>query len=126
MKTQKQIATSDLGLPPNSYIYNVVSASPQTGPYSYSLTTELAVISSDDSLRLLDPRTLKARPDGVLKDVHKSVTCLRRYDEQGNILATAGRDGLVRFWDKRSGKKVMDFASGWSPVDSHVAKDVVG
>ena len=103
-----QTLKADLGLPPNSYIYKILSTSPRQDPLTYMNTDQLAVISSDDSLRFFDPATLQVLSDGIVKDVNKGITCLERVDDaEGNMVATAGRDGLINFWDKRSRGKVM-------------------
>ncbi|KAF9691222.1 hypothetical protein EKO04_010756 [Ascochyta lentis] len=105
-----QITSSDVGLPPNSYIYRIISTASRVDPLSYSKTDQLAIISSDDSLRYLDPATLNA--NGMLKTVNNSVTCLERAnDAPSNVVVTAGRDGLVRFWDNRSRQKVLEIQS---------------
>jgi len=102
-----RISHSDLGLPPNSYIYKVISTASRQDPLTYERFDLLATISSDDSLRFIDPTTLNVLPDGIIKNVNDKVTCLERgNDTPSNILATAGRDGLVKFWDKRSRKPV--------------------
>lgn len=112
-----QLAQCDLGLPPNSYIYRIISTAPRQDPLSYSQTDQLAAISSDDSLRFLDPATLGALPNGVIKNVNEKVTCLERGNDQpSNLVATAGRDGLIRFWDKRvPGKAVAQIQSRKQP-----------
>ncbi|KAF1363599.1 WD40 repeat-like protein [Lizonia empirigonia] len=105
-----QLSSSDLGLPPNSYIYRIISTAARLDPLSYSKTDQLAIISSDDSLRFLDPATLNV--NGVVKTVNNSVTCLERAnDAPSNVVATAGRDGLIRFWDNRSRQKVLEIQS---------------
>jgi len=107
-----QILSSSIGLPPNSYIYKILPTSPSEIPLMYSNTDQLAVISSDDSLRLLDPSTLQLLPDGVIQNANQSLTCLERGEDlQSNIVVTAGRDGLVNFWDKRSRSKAMTIRS---------------
>jgi WD40 repeat protein len=103
-----QTLKANLGLPANSYIYKILSTSPRQDPLTYTNTDQLAVISSDDSLRFFDPATLQVLPDGIVKDVNKGITCLERVDDaEGNMVATAGRDGLIDFWDKRSRSKAM-------------------
>jgi WD40 repeat protein len=98
-----QLGQSDLGLPPNSYIYRIISTAPRQDPLTYSRTDQIAAIASDDSLRFFDPATLNALPNGVVRNVNEKVTCLERgNDQQSNLVATAGRDGLIKFWDKRS------------------------
>jgi WD40 repeat protein len=79
--------------PPFTYIYRLLPSFSSTTTLS-SLTT----LSSDDCLRFHDPTTLSLLPDGVISNVHKSVTCL---EPSGANFATAGRDGLVKFWDTR-------------------------
>ena len=107
-----QTLSSNLGLPTNSYIYKIITTSPRLDPYSYSQTDQLAVISSDDSLRIFDPATLQVVPNGVIKAVNASVTCLERADDTAsNIIATAGRDGLINFWDKRTQQKALTIES---------------
>jgi WD40 repeat protein len=100
---------SNPGLAPNSYIYKIISTAPRRDPYTYTTAADqLAIISSDDSLRFLDPSTLSLLPDGLVKNVHQSVTCLERTDDPAsNIISTAGRDGLIKFWDKRSRKSAV-------------------
>jgi WD40 repeat protein len=102
--------SSNAGLPPNSYIYKVISTAPRQDPLTYSKLDQLAIISSDDSLRFLDPSTLAT--NGTVKKVHDSVTCLERAnDAPSNVVATAGRDGMIRFWDKRTRQKALEIQS---------------
>jgi WD40 repeat protein len=103
-------ASSNVGLAPNSYIYKVISTAPPQDPLTYSKLDQLAIISSDDSLRFLDPSTLAAI--GTVKKVNQSVTCLERAnDTPSNVVATAGRDGMIRFWDKRTRQKALEIQS---------------
>lgn len=105
-----QALNANVGLPPNSYIYRIISTATRLDPLTYSRTDQLAIISSDDSLRFLDSATLNV--NSVIKDVNDSVTCLERAnDAPSNVVATAGRDGLVRFWDNRSRQKVLEIQS---------------
>jgi WD40 repeat protein len=104
--------SSNAGLPPNSYIYKIISTAPRQDPLTYSKLDQLAIISSDDSLRFLDSETLDVFPNGIVKNVNTKVTCLERAnDAPGNVVATAGRDGFIRFWDKRSRQKVLEIQS---------------
>ncbi|KAL5386445.1 hypothetical protein DPSP01_004170 [Paraphaeosphaeria sporulosa] len=97
-----QLGQSDLGLPPNSYIYRIISTAPRQDPLTYDRTDLLAAIASDDSLRFFDPTTLSTLANGVVRNVNEKVTCLERgNDQQSNLVVTAGRDGLIKFWDKR-------------------------
>jgi|SRR5690242_11944098 len=105
-----QILNSDVGLPPNSYIYRIISTAARQDPLSYSKTDQLAIISSDDSLRFLDSTTLKV--NSVVKNANSSITCLERAnDAPSNVVVTAGRDGLIRYWDQRSSQKMLEFQS---------------
>ncbi|KAF1954115.1 WD40 repeat-like protein [Byssothecium circinans] len=98
--------SSTLGLPPDSYIYRIISTAPRQDPLTYSQSDQLAIISSDDSLRFLDPTSLNT--NGVVKKVNDKVTCLERTNDlPSNVVATAGRDGLVHFCDKRSRQKAL-------------------
>lgn len=112
-------------LPPQNqtpYIYKIVPVNLTT---NHNTTTHLAAITSDDSLRLLDARTLRdidiVKPTNVPNPVHEGVTCLQGsaknddYDddddggggggggEGGGLVWTAGRDGVVRGFDLRVG-----------------------
>lgn len=110
MATATPIASGDAGLPPNSYIYKIISTAPRQDPLTYSKLDQLAIISSDDSLRFLDPSNLSAT--GVIKNVNDKVTCLERAnDTPSNVVATAGRDGKIRFWDKRTRQKALEIES---------------
>ncbi|KAF2023560.1 WD40 repeat-like protein [Setomelanomma holmii] len=112
MSQATAIANSNAGLAPNSYIYKVISTGPRQDPLTYSKLDRLAIISSDDSLRFLDPQTLNPTPDGIVKNANEKVTCLERAnDTSGNVVATAGRDGFIRFWDKRTSQKALEIES---------------
>jgi WD40 repeat protein len=107
-----QLFSSDLGLPPNSYIYRIISTAARQDPLTYSKTDQLAVIASDDSLRFVSP-DLKATE--AVKTANNSITCLERAnDASSSVVATAGRDGLIRYWDKRSRQKVLEIQSRMS------------
>ncbi len=101
MNTLNPLASSTLHLPRGSYIYSII---PTSGGY--------AVISSDDSLRVFDGVALQLLPEGIVERTHAGVTSLRRFDDEGNVLATAGRDGLVKCWDLRTGKRATEFSTG--------------
>lgn len=109
MASFREIASTDAGFSAGSYIYKIISTSPRQDPLTYSLTDQLALISSDDSLRFL---TADLRPDGHVAKAHDNITCLERAnDASSNVVATAGRDGLVKFWDKRSKQRVLQIES---------------
>lgn len=96
--------------PAETYVYDVVP-----------VAAGLAAISSDDSLRLLDPLALNAGPVNEIKNVHVNVTCLKVLCVGGEgdapIVCTAGRDGRVALWDPRIGAKVEEVMSeGNAPI----------
>ncbi|KAH4121685.1 hypothetical protein HBI56_155390 [Parastagonospora nodorum] len=108
--TATTVASASAGLPPNSYIYKTTSTAPRQDPLTYSKLDQLAIISSDDSLRFLDPLTLAV--NGTIKNANDKVTCLERAnDAPSNVIATAGRDGMIRFWDKRTRQKALEIES---------------
>jgi WD40 repeat protein len=108
-------AASSLSLPASSYIYALSAAS------SSSEEGRLAAISSDDSLRIFDSRSLKLLSVASAK-THEGVTSLKEYrgDASGHghgLLATAGRDGAIRLWDVRAagqglGKAAVEMKTG--------------
>jgi WD40 repeat protein len=112
MPSASPTASTNAGLPPNSYIYKIISTASRQDPLTYSKLDQLAIISSDDSLRFLDPANLSTFPNGVINKVNEKVTCLERAnDAPSNVVATAGRDGYIRFWDKRSRQKALEIES---------------
>jgi WD repeat-containing protein 89 len=116
MRTLKISAHSSLSLPPNSYIYSITPCGPAQ-PTSPS--RQLTVISSDDSLCVLDAESLRLlqvisskthEEGGVtalhnLRDLHSQL----QQPSYENLVATTGRDGTVRTWDVRSyGQPVLE------------------
>lgn len=106
METATLQTSTSLLLPPDSYIYKLQPVN--TGAL-------IAAISSDDSLRVFDLGTLAKQstavvgPDNALKGVHTGVTCLEAFGaQQEHCVLTAGRDGAVRGWDLRSGRKILE------------------
>lgn len=97
---QQEVASTDLSLPRNTYIYSLITCAPRATPYTFAPGGPLAAISSDDSLRFIDITTLTPQ-FGFVDEAHRSVTCLSRFDDEGNVVVTSGRDGYVRFWDRR-------------------------
>lgn len=100
-KTATLAATTSLSLPPDSYVYKILPTD-----------AHLAAISSDNSLRIIDPYTLQEISNGNLQNVQDGVTCLEAADSDNHSLLTAGRDGFVRRWDLRSGKQNLEFWDG--------------
>lgn len=90
---------------PDTYIYDIVP-----------IAAGLAVISSDDSLRLLDPLALNGAPVNSVRMINENVTSLiaisPNADGSAEIICTAGRDGKVVLIDPRSGSRVGEVRSG--------------
>lgn len=94
MHNLKPTAASSLSLPPDSYIYSIDAS----GSGSF------AAISSDDSLRVFDAGSLGLVSLVSAKTHDGGVTSLRTYRAGDHpLLTTAGRDGLVKLWDLRTG-----------------------
>ena len=101
MYTLDAVETFRISEPADTYIYDIVP-----------VAAGLAVISSDDSLRLLDPLALNGPPLNSVRRVNTDVTCLKALNAstEGDalIVCTAGRDGRVCLMDPRSGAKVEE------------------
>lgn len=104
MRAAHVLADASLSLPPDSYIYSILDTNDRA--------SNLAAISSDDSLRIFSPDTLQLVSGGTFEKVHRGVTCVRSLNDHGRTLATAGRDGLVHGWDQRTGQKVFSLGDG--------------
>lgn len=93
---------SSFAINSDTYVYDIV-------PVSSGLT----IISSDDTLRLLNPendgRVIEVRS---VEKASKDITCLRALAAENDVVCTAGRDGVVGIWDLRAGGKVSSVAVG--------------
>ncbi|KAI8933050.1 hypothetical protein NX059_009697 [Plenodomus lindquistii] len=108
----------DTGISPHPYIYRIISTAPRQDALTYSPTDQLAYITSADSLHFSNANLA---PEGNVQRVHSSVTCLERAnDAPSNVVATAGRDGFIRFWDKRTKSKVHEIQSPHKLISSIV------
>jgi hypothetical protein len=91
--------------PTNAYIYDIVP-----------VAAGLAAISSDDSLRLLDPLALNGTPLNSIRRVNTDVTCLKAVNNTAEgdalIVCTAGRDGRVCLLDPRTSAKIGEVRTG--------------
>lgn len=96
MRLAQSMKSSSLLLPEGTYIYKLEPAG-----------SNLAIISSDDSLKIFDPETLEL--SATIKTFHDGVTCLESTD---GLLFTAGSDGHIRGWDSRTGGKSMEIRNG--------------
>jgi hypothetical protein len=126
MKEYGQTAISNLPILKDSYVYSIGTTAAQDDVQydtfqSISQSDRLVVISSDDSLLILDPETLNTVPNGKISGANKSITCLKRFaatGQQCNVFLTAGRDGAVRGWDLRSSKAVLKFQCPQGPRET--------
>lgn len=84
--------SSSIGLPVSSCIYTVTTVHPNN--------QDVAVISSDDSLRIVDPSSSQLMVKTAIGKTHEGVTCLRSVD---GAVVTAGRDAKIRIWDPKTG-----------------------
>jgi hypothetical protein len=91
--------------PTNTYVYDIVP-----------VAAGLAAISSDDSLRLLDPLALNGAPLNSIRRVNTDVTCLKAINTTAEgyalIVCTAGRDGRVCLLDPRTSAKIGEVRTG--------------
>lgn len=101
MRRAQLAATSDLPLREGEYVYHILF-----------VRSYLAAISSDDSLRLVDPASLRDVPNGHMSKVHDGVTSVRSPSKSSDMLVTAGRDARVKSWDLRSGTQAITFHEG--------------
>ncbi|KAF2663866.1 hypothetical protein BT63DRAFT_460985 [Microthyrium microscopicum] len=133
MASIKLAAQSSLPVAPDSYIYSVTATTPRTDlkfdtyqPISSS--DKVAAISSDDSLLLLDPSTLKVLPNGHIRGANSSLTCVKPYapvGEQANIILTAGRDGIVKAWDLRTCRTAFTLSAPSSSRNPSAGPDAI-
>ena len=107
MSTSQLLNSSPISSSAPSYIYAIQPVQDGNG--------RLAVISSDDVLRIIDPNSLRPILQCAYNKVHEGVTCLSDLD---GLLATAGRDAMVRCWDPRSGNLSIEFGDDEQPTRS--------
>lgn len=102
MYTLEAVDSFHVSSPADTYIYDIVPTA-----------SGLATISSDDSLRLLDPLALNGTPINSIKKVQTDVTCLKALGgDDAVVVCTAGRDGRVRVLDPRTGSVVGEMKTG--------------
>ena len=104
MYTFEAIGSFHISEPEDTYIYDIL---PVGGG--------LAAISSDDTLRFLDPQSLNGPPQQSIRKINTDVTCLKALAStagDGGLVCTAGRDGRVCFVDPRTGTKVGEVRTG--------------
>lgn len=88
--------------PASTYIYDIIE-----------VADGIVSISSDDSLRLANPRSLSEQLH-TLPKVHTEVTCLKALDADNSIVCTAGRDGKARITDLRQKLSIVELSSSKS------------
>lgn len=91
--------------PKGVYIYEIIE-----------VADGIVSLSSDNSIRLIDPRSLSTEPLYTLAKAHAEVTCLKALDADNSIVCTAGRDGKVRITDLRQRSKIAELSSSKSFV----------
>lgn len=105
MYTLYAVDSFRISQPADTYVYDIVP-----------VAAGIAAISSDDSLRLLDPASLSGTPLNSIRKVNTDVTCLKTIstsaDGDALVVATGGRDGKVCLFDPRSGSKAGEVRSG--------------
>nr|OQO31334.1 hypothetical protein B0A51_02108 [Rachicladosporium sp. CCFEE 5018] len=87
----KQLASSTLGSPSNTYFFTLAKAG-----------QHFATIGSDDSLRFFDLPTVEITNE--VKGAHSGLACLTA-GADATTFVSAGRDGRVRVWDPRTAIK---------------------
>lgn len=109
------VETFHVDNPENTYIYDIVPVGKL-----------LASISSDDSLRILDPLNLSNGPVNSIRKVHTDITCIKklRDDGEATVVCTAGRDGVACLVDLRSNSVVGKVKSGMFLHCSHFVQDI--
>jgi len=101
MYTLEAVDSFHVSSPADTYIYDIVPTA-----------SGLATISSDDSLRLVDPLALNRPPINSIRKVQTDVTCLKALGEGAAVVCTAGRDGRVKILDPKTGSVVGEMKSG--------------
>lgn len=100
------------------YTFNVIDAftiSDPPGTYIYDIapvSSGIAIISSDDKIRLLDPLALSKPALSTIERKNAQFTSLTVLDEGNSVICTGGRDGSIRAFDLKSGKRVLEVKSG--------------
>jgi hypothetical protein len=104
MYTLSAVDSFRVSEPADTYIYDIVP-----------VAAGLAVISSDDCLRILDQHSLSRQPINSVRKINPDVTCLKAIGTSAGdaeIDCTAGRDGKVCLVDPRSGTKTGEVRAG--------------
>ena len=100
MYTLDATDSCEITKPKSTYIYDIIE-----------VADGIVSISSDNSLRLIDPRSLSTEPLYTLPKLHTEVTCVKALDADNSIVCTAGRDGKVRITDLRQRSRIAELSS---------------
>ena len=100
----REAARTGLTLDESTYVYCVQAVG----------ADRLAVICSDDSLRIIDAASLQPVDGQTVGHAHAGITCLVGVQDVSTPYWTAGRDGYLRGWDGRTGKRCFKIESGGS------------
>lgn len=101
MYTLNVIGAFKIDHPPETYIYHIEP-----------IGDKIAVISSDNCLRLINPVFMDGPVLNTIPKLHAEVTCLKALDAQNSIVCTAGNDGIVNILDLRGDTKVAELKFG--------------
>jgi WD40 repeat protein len=102
-KFYSPVLTTTLSLPKEVYVTNLYLQQPTGGD-----PASILAVSTDDSLHVLSPESLK--PNTSIQNLQQGFTELRTVPGTDQIFS-AGRDGVARLWDLRTGKKVHEFTA---------------
>lgn len=100
MYTLDATESYEIEKPKGTYIYDIIE-----------VADGIVSISSEDSLRLIDPRSLSSEPLYTIPKLHNEITCLKALDTANSIVCTTGRDGKVRITDLRQRSRIAELSS---------------
>lgn len=131
MRQLQQSGCSSRPIGKDVYVYSIISTAARADLtfdtcQNLSRSDSIVAITSDDALSILDPETLALAPNGQIKNISTSITCVKPYaaiGQQANVVLTAGRDGQVNGWDLRSCQKVLTMSTPGGSQDPLSALD---
>ena len=103
MYTLDATDSCEITKPKGTYIYDIIE-----------VADGIVSISSDGTLRLIDPRSLSTEPLYTLPKLHTDITCVKALDTGNSIVCTAGRDGKVCITDLRQRSRIAELSSSKS------------
>ena len=101
MYTLDSVDSFRVSEPADTYIYDIVP-----------VREGLVAISSDDSLRFLNPVALNGPPINTVTHLHTDITCLKTFNKESSAVYTAGRDGKICMLDPRAGATTFEMRTG--------------